>query len=67
MAKKITVKLDTSEGIMTDVVNSEDIGEEIFTYNTEKSVSIGTSQASGNKYRKLREYPLDRIIKIVFE
>lgn len=66
MAKKITVELDTSEGIMTDVVDGQEVGEEIFTYNTEQTVSIGTSQASGN-YRKIREYSLERIIKIAFE
>lgn len=67
MANKIIVELDTSDGIMTDVVDSQDVGEEIFTYNTEQTVSIGTSQAGGNKYRKFREYPLNRIIKIEFE
>lgn len=67
MAKKITVSLDTSEGIVTDVVDSKDVGEEIFIYDREQIVSIGTSQAGGNNYRLLREYPLNKIIKIVFE
>ncbi|MFA6685122.1 MAG: hypothetical protein WCS26_07645 [Arcobacteraceae bacterium] len=67
MAKEIIVHLDTSKGREIDVVTSEEVGEEIFTYESKERISIGTSQSGGNNYRQLRQYPIDRIIKIEYK